>query len=131
MPVNKPMWCNDDWLPYHYAFVPNERAWKWAAGVYGVRGPYPTTTGAACTHFTAKDTGLATTFVTIYNPQSPRQAVSYLIHEASHVWRRMREEMGELSPSSEFEAYSLQAIADRLIAAYEYSRGPLLRTRLT
>jgi hypothetical protein len=58
--------------------------------------------------------------------KSKREVVGYLVHEGSHVWRRMREAMGELAPSSEFEAYSLQAIVERLIIAYETSRGPLI-----
>ena len=33
-----------------------------------------------------------------------------LCHEATHVWQAVRDNMGEKSPSSEFEAYSMQAI---------------------
>jgi hypothetical protein len=36
--------------------------------------------------------------------------------------------MGEEEPSSEFEAYAMQNILFRLVAAYEATRGSILRT---
>lgn len=42
-----------------------------------------------------------------------------LVHEAVHVWQAAREIMAETSPSSEFEAYSVQSIAQNLMESYE------------
>lgn len=44
-----------------------------------------------------------------------------LLHEAVHVWQRIRELMGEREPSTEFEAYSIQSIAQDLFEMYEAS----------
>ncbi|WP_312057039.1 hypothetical protein [Acinetobacter courvalinii] len=44
-----------------------------------------------------------------------------LLHEAVHVWQRVKTLMGEREPSSEFEAYSIQAIAQDLFEMYEAS----------
>lgn len=44
-----------------------------------------------------------------------------LLHEAVHVWQETREKMGENNPSPEFEAYSIQAIAQDLFEMYEAS----------
>jgi hypothetical protein len=41
-----------------------------------------------------------------------------LVHEAVHVWQWIKEELGEDRPSKEFEAYSIQGIAQNLMAAY-------------
>lgn len=41
-----------------------------------------------------------------------------LIHEAVHAWQAYCEAVGEHSPSSEFEAYSIQILAQRLMWAY-------------
>lgn len=46
------------------------------------------------------------------------QIASLLVHEAVHVWQEFREHIGERNPSREFEAYSIQAIAQRLLYAY-------------
>jgi len=46
-----------------------------------------------------------------------------LLHEAVHIWQRIRRLMGEYEPSKEFEAYSIQAIAQDLFAMYEESQS--------
>lgn len=44
-----------------------------------------------------------------------------LLHEAVHIWQRVRTLMGESDPSKEFEAYSIQRIAQDLFAMYKES----------
>ncbi|MCO8044983.1 hypothetical protein NI467_06380 [Acinetobacter bohemicus] len=46
-----------------------------------------------------------------------------LLHEAVHVWQRIKQRMGESNPSTEFEAYSIQSIAQDLFAMFEESQG--------
>lgn len=48
------------------------------------------------------------------------QIASLLMHEAVHIWQSFSEDIGEKEPSREFEAYSIQSIAQRLM--YEYAR---------
>lgn len=42
-----------------------------------------------------------------------------LVHEAVHIWQYIRKEINEKRPSSEFEAYSLQGIAQNLFYLYD------------
>lgn len=44
-----------------------------------------------------------------------------LLHEAVHIWQRVRKLMGEKKPSTEFEAYSIQRIAQDLFSMFQES----------
>ncbi|ENV34551.1 hypothetical protein [Acinetobacter gerneri] len=44
-----------------------------------------------------------------------------LLHEAVHIWQEIKLLMGENDPSVEFEAYSIQALAQDLFEMYEQS----------
>ena len=44
-----------------------------------------------------------------------------LLHEAVHIWQRIKILMGEKEPSIEFEAYSIQRIAQDLFSMFEES----------
>ena len=46
------------------------------------------------------------------------QVHALLAHEAVHIWQAICDDIGEKKPSSEFEAYSIQAITQNLITAY-------------
>lgn len=46
------------------------------------------------------------------------QIASMLVHEAVHIWQQFKKRIGEKKPSAEFEAYSIQTIAQRLMEAY-------------
>lgn len=52
------------------------------------------------------------------------QICGLLVHEAMHIWRRIREELGEHEPSAEMEAYAMQWISQELMQAYLGSLYP-------
>lgn len=51
------------------------------------------------------------------------QIAAILVHEAVHVWQQFCINIGEKTPSAEFEAYSIQAIAQRLMEAYAATKA--------
>lgn len=53
---------------------------------------------------------------------SRRKVYSALTHEAVHVWQQAAEQIGEDKPSLEFEAYSIQRIAEVLWDEYDRQR---------
>lgn len=79
-----------------------------------------TSSANATAHFFAKPNGEQCVIVTIAPSKdaSIAQIHALLVHEAVHIWQEVRQHIGEKWPSSEFEAYSIQSISQRLMEAY-------------
>lgn len=79
------------------------------------------TNGSSATvHFFEDSTGRVTAIVCIDGSgYSKVEIYSLLVHEAVHIWQEEKLLIGEKFPSSEFEAYSIQAISKRLMEAYD------------
>lgn len=68
------------------------------------------------------ESGAKLTYVVCIRPRggmSMPQVAALVTHEAVHMWQTARERMGERSPSTEFEAYAIQALTQRLLEEYE------------
>lgn len=50
--------------------------------------------------------------------RNPIEVTGLLVHEAVHIWQAVCDFIGEHSPSAEFEAYSVQAIAQDLMQGF-------------
>ena len=53
----------------------------------------------------------------------PIDTAASIVHEAMHLWRAIREHIGETSPSCEFEAYAMQNITEQLFREYARQTG--------
>lgn len=74
----------------------------------------------ATTHFFESRGKLCAVVCLPENTERERvEILGLLVHEAVHVWQQVRRALGETNPSDEFEAYSVQAIAQQLMQAYE------------
>lgn len=51
------------------------------------------------------------------------QIATLLVHESVHIFQEWCSRYGERNPSPEFEAYSIQAIAQRLMESYAQQTG--------
>ena len=79
----------------------------------------------ASTHFLEQTGGIGLIAVVCLHPPKNKtgiQVAALLVHEAIHIWQAIREDLGEKSPSSEFEAYSIQAISQSLMNGYVSER---------
>lgn len=126
---NKTIWCNQGWQPVKFAFVPSKKAWKKTLKEMQVKSEYPKE-DATVTHFNVVGSPhKRTCLVTVTDDVSDRcdsvQIIALIVHEATHVWQYILDTIGETKPSSEFEAYSVQAIVQELLDAYEKTRGKL------
>lgn len=73
----------------------------------------------ACVHTWAREGSLVC--VVCLNPPEEFDSVDIaatLVHEAVHVFQRLCDSINEVAPSREFEAYSIERIAGRLMREY-------------
>jgi hypothetical protein len=124
------VWGDCGWIPnFAYGFVPDEKVWKKALKFYEYEPrPYPTP-DACCSYFPGRGPDNLGTF-TVLVTMSPKaegmplaSVIGLLTHEAAHIWQQMREHIGEDDPSSEFEAYAMQAIIQSLWTGFEKTRS--------
>lgn len=115
--------------PYHYGLCMSEKDFhKELKKLKVPRETWPSFLGSASAnataHFFEKEDGAKCCIVTMApsKKHSLAQIYALLTHEAVHIWQAIREDLGEKSPSSEFEAYAIQTLSQMLIQSYENQR---------
>ncbi len=121
--MHKERWLNRGMItaPYFTLCVTEEqfrelkRKLSWDAGEWAPPN-------GARTHHGANETGDPVCVVCVngWDRHDPIQVASMIVHEAVHVFQEWCREFGEKTPSSEFEAYSIQWISEQLM--YEFVR---------
>lgn len=83
----------------------------------------------ATTQSFTDETGKQISIVCFYDHKSNPDLLnlSLIVHEAVHIWQKIRDSMGEKEPSAEFEAYSVQMISQELFL--EFARQTKKRGR--
>lgn len=120
--------------PVRYGFCPSKKAWDIELKRMKVRRSDNNAyldSGAALTLF--HDTPFGKTMIVTVSEgldkrshYSPLTVAMVIVHEAVHVWQRIREHIGEDAPGRECEAYAIQAISQEMIAAYCDTRRKIL-----
>jgi hypothetical protein len=122
------IWINKGWQNVFIGFCPSERAWNKTMKEIGATGtPYPKVQ-ACCTSFTS-DTGRQMCIVTLHESidnAAPIELIGLLVHECVHVKQRVMEIMGETKVGEEHEAYTVQAIFQMVLDAFEDTRHKLV-----
>lgn len=115
------VWVNLGFLPVEVGYAPNARAWKKTLKAKKLdTEPYPTTAGR-CIHWVGTGIGPDVVLITVgrhAKGRSMTQVIGIIAHECMHAWRHIRESIGEKEPSSEFEAYVLQAMVQCIVRAH-------------
>lgn len=107
--------------PVHFCLLTTEAQFLRMMKRMKVQSPnYWLGTGVASTHHLRDQHGdlCAVVCYPVKLKTPPHQVAGVLAHEAMHIWRTMREHIGEEHPSSEFEAYAVQHIVGNLHWAY-------------
>ena len=125
MPENK-AWCNRVLItsPVYIALClsPKEfRATLKGMGIPSTKWPDPQGTphSHATTHFFERKGKIsAVVYLGSAKGREAEEVCGLLVHEAVHIWQEIRANLGEKFPSSEFEAYSIQAISQALFEKF-------------
>jgi len=73
----------------------------------------------ATAHFFDGAGGAVVVCIDGYENTDPIEVCGILIHESVHIWQDFCRRIGEDCPSAEFEAYSIQMIAQRLMSSFK------------
>ena len=116
--------------PYHYGLCLSEKRFRKELKRLKVpRENWPpflaSEHSAATTHFLVSNKGGRCAIVTLGKTKGKYniQVAALLVHEAVHIWQAIVETIGEVSPSDEFMAYSIQGISQELMDAYIFLKG--------
>ena len=119
------IWCDRNLIqsPLYVALCLSEKKYLKEVKRMGIKNPPPwikTAHADATANFFTRD-GKESVIVCLRNHENHTgvEVAALLVHEAVHIWQAVRDIIGETSPSSEFEAYSVQQISLELMWAYE------------
>lgn len=122
-------WVELGFMPVSVGYVPTTKAWHKTLKELGLADePRPTTPGR-CLHWVEVGPNKTDIVLIVVGKQakdvSMAQVIGIIAHECQHAWRYIREAIGEAEPSSEFEAYVLQALVQVCVRAHaERQRKP-------
>ena len=119
------VWCPRNWFPVRVCFCPGHKAWARLMQELELDEPFPENGAARITTITRQDQEAICilSFAPGWRAHDCAAIAGTVAHEAVHVWQTIRDMIGEDKPSSEFEAYSVQAIFLELLNAMEEATG--------
>lgn len=106
--------------PYYVALCLNEKEFKRVCKDIEVKEipEFSKSDDHARVHFFERGNDVLAIICLNPGKRSISEVHGVLVHEAVHIWQRVKIHIEESEPSSEFEAYSLQNIAQNLFEAY-------------
>lgn len=129
----RPIWCNRNVmeLPFFYCLVLTERQYLQETKRLGVSDPglsvwarrHEGAEAFLCRDKEGKLCCIVSLNETV--PSEPIQTATLLMHEAVHIWQHYEASLGYIENvySKEFEAWSIQYIAQQLLYAYVDMKG--------
>lgn len=113
-------------LPLYYTLCLTKKQFRDSLKHFKIRGPksysFQADSGSDATcHFFKNKLGKEAAIVclTVGENNTGVEISGLLLHEAIHIWQTCMKMIGERKPSSEFEAYGIQCIAQSLMQEYE------------
>ena len=114
--MNKLSYCEMGIVPIHFGFCTNEAAFDKEMKRLDIKGNlfvsdgYAATTHSLHNHKTGENVILVCISKDEIKNHNFVEVVGLIVHECTHAWQYVQAAMNEQSPSSEFEAYTMQAL---------------------
>jgi len=119
-------WCSRVLVasPIHYGLCTSELAFRRELKRLGLHEPpdWPSESSDAEMMEFETEGGGKIIIVCVHPNKNMNDLTATLVHEAVHIWQRIKEYIVEKEPSPEFEAYSIESIFKSLRAAYVAQR---------
>lgn len=121
----KARWCDRGLFvsPCHYTVCATKKVFRRELRRLKVqkaeRPPFVSPGANATTHFFESGARHAAIVCIEAGEHGSIEIAAMLVHEAVHIWQNVRTIVGEEKPSSEFEAYAIQAISQELMTEFE------------
>ena len=120
-------WCSRVLVasPIHYGLCTSELTFRRELKRLGLHDPpdWPDESSEAEMMEFETEGGGSVIIVCVPPNKNMDDLTATLVHEAVHIWQRIKEYIAEKEPSPEFEAYSIESIFKSLRAAYVAQRG--------
>lgn len=125
------VWINRGPYPVSIAFCPSEKAWNKTMKKMNIQSPNPYPKNDACVSYFQAHGGHVSAIITVSSrfgkKTCPVSLTGLIIHEVTHVWQKVLENMGETKASSEMEAYGMQFISLQVMDAFCETRHVLYK----
>lgn len=129
--MHKRIWCRRDILvtPYYFTIALDEESYYAELKKLGIHvslwGDFVGERSDATCHFynnSKLNKDICIVCIKGWEKRDPIDLVGLLIHEAVHIFQATCSSIGETSPSSEMEAYSIQLISMELMDKFSLAR---------
>ena len=114
--MNKLSYCEMGIVPIHFGFCTNEAAFDKEMKRLDIKenlfvsDGYAATTHSLHNQKTGENVILVCISKDAIKSHNFVEVVGLIVHECTHAWQYVQAAMNEQSPSSEFEAYTMQAL---------------------
>ena len=114
--MNKLSYCEMGIVPIHFGFCTNEAAFHKEMKRLDINNNslvsdgYAATTHSLHNHKTGENVILVCISKDAIKSHNFVEVVGLIVHECTHAWQYVQAAMNEQCPSSEFEAYTMQAL---------------------
>lgn len=127
--MNEIYWIERGWQACYIGYCPNKKAWKKQMKKMGFKERYPTHPAAVRIFDKDHKRIIILCFPSFDIKSNVVHELGLLVHEVTHVYDGVLEQMQENNPGWEIRAYSMQSIFQEFLEVIEKHHSVVLKWR--